>query len=203
MTSYALTRTLSAVGTGSNLITAQTNGTAPSMNNSSNSRWGNPPYNVPWLFGSTSTDISYTTIAKITQVFNSRNVPSGKRNIFVDSKGYADISHIPNFVNTGTDGKGQDAAGVNKTGMIEGTIHGFNVYMTNVIQPTGASSNILNELAIGDDALAYGVQREPEIIIDNRLDKAELCMLLVASARYGVTGKRPDHIAIIQTRTSN
>lgn len=199
-TNYLLTRTLTDVGGASNLVTATTTGTMAGMSNPTKSRFGATPRNVPFLLGSTASDISYTTIARLSEKFDQYNVPLKGRTLKVDAKGYNDISHLPQFVNTQTAGSG-GASDVNTTARIKGTIHGFDVAMTNVIQPAGASSNVLYELAMGPDAMCYGVQREPSLAIDNMLDKKEQALVLMSTARYGVVGKRPDHMAVVQTRT--
>lgn len=198
--SYTLTRTLSSIGAGSNLITAQTTGTAPGMNNSGNSRFGSTPINVPWLFGSTAADITYSTISRLSEKWDGYNIPIGKRNLFFEAKGYNDVAHLPQFINEAVAGGG-GAEKFNEAARIGGRIHGFNVFLTNVIQPCGSSSNVLYELALADDTLAYGIQREPTLIIDNMLDKKEMAIVVLSTTRYGVTAKRPDHMAIVQTRT--
>lgn len=197
--SYQLTRTLSAVGTGSNLITPNATGSAPSMTNPGNSRFGTSPANVPWLFGTTTSDISYSTIVRLSEKFENVNVPLGQRKLIMEAKGYTDVSHLPQFQDIQIAG-GDAAEKVNTTGRM-GKIHTFDTFMTNVIQPTGSSSNVLYELAAGPDALAYGVQREPDLIIDDMLNKKEQALVLMSTARYGAVVKRPDHIGIIQTRT--
>lgn len=194
---YTLTRTLTSVGVSSSLITATTDGIAASMSNSSNSRFGTSPQNVPYLVGSTSSDVTYSTIRRITRLMNANNVPQGRK-IFADSKMYDDISHLPQFVHMDVAGK---ESTVNVDGRM-GNIHGFSVHDTNVIQPTGTSSNVLYGLAMGPDAMKYGVQREPDVIIDDMLNKKEQALVLMATARYGVTTQRPDHVFVIQTRTA-
>lgn len=195
--SYQLTRTLASVNVGSNLITPEADGNSASMSNPTNSRFGTTPINVPWLFGSTSTDIGYTTITRISEKFDQYNVPEDARHLILESKGYHDVAHLPMFINKDV----SEGNGVNNSGRIRGTVHGFATHMTNVIQPTGASANVLYELALAKDSLDYGVQREPDLIIDDMLDKKEQAMVLMATARYGAVVKRPDHVAIIQTRT--
>lgn len=195
---FQLTRTLASINTGSNLITATTTGTASGMSNPTNSRFGTTPANVPWLFGSTSSDISYSTITRAWEKFDAVNVPVGQRKLIMEAKGYTDVSHLPQFVDTDVSGNG--GGQVNYNGRM-GKIHGFETFMTNVIQPIGASSNVLYELAAGPDALAYGVQREPDLIIDDMLNKKEQALVLMSTSRYGAVVKRPDHIGIIQTRT--
>jgi hypothetical protein len=197
--SNVLTRTLTSIGSGSNLITAQTTGVATGMSNSSNSRFGTSPFNVPFLQGSTTSDITYNTIARTSEVFDKQNVPLNKRFLFLDNKGYNDVSHLPEFVSADFGGK---QSNVNDGGRLaSGTVHSFQAFMTNVIQPAGASSNVLYELAMGANALKYGVQREPDVTIDNLLDKKERALILVADCRYGVVNQRPDHTVVIQTRT--
>ena len=195
-TNYALTRTLTSINGASNLITPTVDGTPTAgMSNSGNARFST--FSVPFLFGSTSADISYDTLARLEEKFNQRNVPMDGRAILCEPKGYNDIVNLPQFSRMESYGK----AGVMSTGRAAGQILTFDIDMTNVIQPAGASSNVNYEIAGSKGALLYEVANEPELIIDNMLGKPQMAIVVMAVSRYGAVVQRPDHTAVIQTRT--
>ncbi|TXH52389.1 MAG: hypothetical protein E6Q97_16165 [Desulfurellales bacterium] len=195
--SYQLTRTLTAIGTGSNLVTPTSTGTsAVSFSNSGNARFST--YNVPWSFGSTSADISFDVLARLEESFNKRNVPMEGRAILCEPKGYNDIAFLPQFSNRDYKASTGD---VYSTGRVGGQILTFAIDMTNVIQPAGASSNVLYEIAGVKGSLLYEFGRETELIMDNRLNKPEMCQIVMATNRYGGVVQRPDHTAVLVTRT--
>lgn len=196
-TNYALTRTLTSINGASNLITPTSTGSPTTgMSNTGNARFSN--YSVPWLFGSTSSDISFDTISRLEESFNQRNVPLEGRAILAEPKGYNNIIYLPQFANT----KYYPGAGsAMSDSKIPGKILTFNVDYSNVIQAAGASSNVLYEIAGTKGVLLYETQREAELIIDNKMNKPELCTVVMATIRYGAVIQRPDHAAVIQTRT--
>lgn len=194
---YQLTRTLTAINVGTNLITPTATGnvTAAGLSNTGNARFSSS--NVPWLFGSTGTDISFDTLARLEENFNRRNVPFEGRGILCEPKGYNDIKFLPQYseMRYGQDGTPQ------KTGRVKGKVLEFSIDFTNVIQPANAASNVLYEIAGTKGTLLYEIDREAEVIIDDKLSKPEMAICVVAATRYGAVIQRPDHAAVIQTRT--
>jgi len=198
-TNYALTRMLTSINGAANLITPFGTGFFQgSISNSGNSRFNANP-NVPWLFGTTASDLSFDTIARLEEAFNKRNVPYDGRALVCEPKGYADIKFLPQFSNA--DYYPANKNTVMDNGRLNSEILSFQVGMTNVIQPAGAASNVLYEIAGAKGALLYEVAREPDLIISNMLDQPQLCQVVMATTRYGAVIQRPDHTAVLQTRT--
>lgn len=195
-TNYQLTRTLTAINSGTNLITPTSTGTsAVAFSNSGNARFSN--YNVPWLYGSTNADISFDTVARLDENFNLRNVPDEGRGILCNSKGYNDIKYLPQFSSADY----YDSNGVYKSGKVGGKILNFDVDYSNVIQPATANSNVIYNIAGAKGALLYQISNQPDLIIEDMLRKPQLAIIVMATTRYGAVIQRPDHAAVIQTRT--
>lgn len=195
-TNYALTRTLTSINGASNLITPSTTGSVSGYSNSGNARFTSNQ--VPRLFGSTDADISFDVLARLEEHFNTRNVPQEGRGILCEPKGFNDIIYLPQFSDKDFYPGGNNPYA---NGKPAGKILTFNVDVSNVIQPAGASSNVNYEIAGTKGTLLYEVQQEPDLIIDNKLNKPELCIIVMATTRYGGVIQRPDHAAVIQTRT--
>lgn len=194
-TNYALTRTLASINGASNLITPTVDGTpAAGMSNSGNARF--PTFAVPFLFGSAASDITFDTLSRLEERFNTRNVPLAGRAIVAEPKGYSDIRFLPQFCNNDL----SPGADVMRSGRIDGKVLTFDVHMTNSILPA-TSSNVNFELAGSKGCLLYEIPTDPELIIDNKLNKPEMCQIVMAACRYGAVIQRPDHTAVIQTRT--
>lgn len=195
-TNYALTRTLTSINGAANLITPTANGSPTAgMSNTGNARFSTNT--TPYLFGSTGSDISFDTLARVDEVFNQRNVPMEGRGLLCEPKGYGDIKYLPQFSSEFLGGQ----TDVYKTGRLREKILNFEVGMTNVIQPAGSGSNVNYEIAASKGALLYEIAREPDLIIDNKLNKPEMAIVVMGTTRYGAVVQRPDHTAIIQTRT--
>lgn len=194
-TNYALTRTLTSINGASNLITPTTDG-APTagMSNSSNARFSSN--SVPFLFGSTASDITLDTLYRVDLQFNRRNVPYDGRGILTNPDGYSAIKFLPHFL----EGELYSGADQMKTGKLGGKILNFEVDQTNVIQPATSGSNVIYSIAGVKGNLIYDFVREPDVIVDDRMDKAEMCTIVLGATRYGMVLERTDHAAVIQSR---
>jgi hypothetical protein len=201
-TNYALTRTLTSINGASNLITPTTTGSLSGMSNSGNARFDQQQ--VPRLFGSATSDLTFDTINRLNIHFNQRNVPVNGRGILCAPKSYSDIAYLPQVSHRDYGAQNEN---VYRNADISARVLNFAVAQTNTIQAAGSSSAIEYNIAgvkgggQGESSLLYDIQQEPSnLIIDNRLDKAEQCLIVMATTRYGAVVQRPDHAAVLQAR---
>ena len=194
-TNYALTRTLTSINGASNLITPTADGTPTAgMSNTGNARFNTN--SVPFLFGSSASDITLDTLYRVDLQFNRRNVPQEGRGILTNPDGYSAIKFLPHFLDSDLYPGGNQM----QTGKLGGKILNFSVDYTNTIQPATSGSNVIYSIAGVKGNLLYEFVKDPQVIVDDRSDRAEMCTIVLGAVRYGMVLERPDHAAVIQSR---
>lgn len=186
-TNYQLTRTLTAINSGSNLITPTTTGVFGGAMTGT-SRWLSVTggRNVPYLVGNPNQGITINTFRQMNRVLAGEFAPDSRVLVVDPSKGYFDIINIPEAVNADVN---RAPLSTNTSTPPKARFQGFDIHTSGAIRPMGASSNVYYGVAgIRNEGIAYGFQQEPDTVIDNRMDKSERCVIASSVQRYGMVG---------------